>query len=25
LPIKDSLAAVLAMNEAISDEFSVER
>ena len=25
LPIKDSLSAVLAMNEAISDEFSVER
>jgi hydroxymethylglutaryl-CoA lyase len=25
LPIKDSLVAVLAMNEAISDEFSVER
>jgi len=25
LPIKDSLAAVLAMNEAISNEFSVER
>jgi hydroxymethylglutaryl-CoA lyase len=25
LPITDSLAAVLAMNEAISDEFSIER